>query len=59
MTRSEAKNSSWERFDGLGMPNPPSLTGRAKRSRSVSLGGDLPVMAGISFALIADSKGAK
>ena len=28
---------------------PPSLAGRAKRSRSVSLGGGLPVSAGISL----------
>ena len=35
----EAENSSEECFEGSITPIPPNLTGRAKRSRSASLGG--------------------
>ena len=35
----EAVNSSEECFEGSITPIPPNLTGRAKRSRSASLGG--------------------
>ena len=44
----EARCSEDERVVGLTMPRPPSLTGRARSSRTVSLGGALPVRAGIS-----------
>ena len=36
---------------------PPNLAGRARRSRSMSFGGGLPVKAGISLVLIIVSSG--
>ena len=46
-----ASERSNELFRGHGLltPIPPSLTGRAKRSRSASLGGGRPVRIGMSF----------
>ena len=42
---------------GLEIPRPPNLTGNEKSSRILSLGGPLPVMAGISFFRIHSSRG--
>ena len=39
------------------MPNPPRRVGSANKSRSRSLGGALPVQAGISWHLIVSSRG--
>ena len=50
--------SYWARLlQGLTMPNPPRRAGRANKSRSRSLGGALPVQAGISWDLIVSSRG--
>ena len=43
----EAENCRSHCFAGLSRPKPPDLAGRAKTSLSVSLGGGLPVMAGM------------
>ena len=51
--------SSEECFEGSITPIPPSLTGRAKRSRSASFGGDLPVKVGINFVPMMVSRGAR
>ena len=42
---------------GLEIPRPPNLTGNEKSSWILSLGGPLPVMAGISFFWIHSSRG--
>ena len=44
----EARCSEVERVVGLTMPRLPSLTGKARSSQTVSLGGALLVRAGIS-----------
>ena len=44
----EARSSKDESLVGLTMPRLPNLTGKARISRSVSLGGALPVRAGIN-----------
>ena len=44
----EARSSEDERLVGLTMPRLPSLTGKARISRLVSLGEALPVRAGIN-----------
>ena len=49
MILTEAENSASETFVGLTRAIPPSLAGKAKRSRSASIGGGLPVKAGASF----------
>ena len=54
--RSEAWKA-WEEFvAGLASPKPPSLTGRARRSRSCLEQGARPVMAGIRHWWIAVSR---
>ena len=42
---------------GLANAIPPSLAGRARRLRSMSFGGGLPVSAGINLVLITASRG--
>ena len=53
----EAGYSCVESVEGLAMPRPPSLTGSEKSARSVSLGGALPVRAGMSRVLTHSSRG--
>ena len=55
MTRTEAANSSGALLAGSPIPIPPSLAGRARRSRSSALGGALPVSAGMSFPCMTPS----
>ena len=57
VTDFEAGYSDSESFVGLTRPIPPNLEGRANRLRSRSLGGALPVRAGIRFDLIMSSRG--
>ena len=45
-------------FGGV-IPKPPSLAGRAKRSRRQSDGGSLPVIAEMNLVLIVTSKGVR
>ena len=56
VTDSEAGYSDSGSFVGLIKPIPPSLAGRASRSRSGSFGGALPVRAGIRLNLTMSSR---
>ena len=53
----EARCSEVERVVGLTMPRLPSLTGKARSSRTVSFGGALPVRAGISWEQMQSLRG--
>ena len=44
----EAKNSQSEFLEGIPISSPPSLAGKANSLRTNSLGGGLPVRAGMS-----------
>ena len=44
---------------GFGIPNPPSLHGRARRSCSASVMAFLPVMVGMKLFRIISSRGVK
>ena len=44
-------------LDGMGMPSPPILAGKANRVRSRSPGGGLPVKAGITDEFMVSSRG--
>ena len=55
--RSEEQNSWVARFDGMSIPRPPSLTGKANSERSRALGGGLPVKAGRRVDHMASSSG--
>ena len=46
-------------MEGSAKPRPPSLVGSAKSMRSESLGGDLPVTAGIKVERIVFSRGCR
>ena len=57
MTNFEAEYSDSESFVGLTTPIPPNLERTANRLHSRSLGGALPVRAGMKFDLIMSSRG--
>ena len=59
VVRSEAEYSLSEALVGLEMAMPPSLSGRAKRSRSRSPGGALPVREGRNSVLMRVSRGCR
>ena len=51
---------SWSAcLEGMVIPSPPSLAGRANRAHSKSLGGGLPVSAGMSSVREMSSSGFK
>ena len=55
----EALKSKIACMEGSAKPRPPSLVGSAKSMRSESLGGDLPVTAGIKVERIVFSRGCR
>ena len=57
MTFLEALYSYTWPVDGIRIPSPPSLAGRANSVRSVSFGGGLPVREGIRFLRSTSSSG--
>ena len=57
MILTEAENSASKTIVGLTRAIPPSLAGKAKRSRSASIAGGLPVKAGANFVRMISSSG--
>ena len=55
----EALKSKVACMEGSAKPRPPSLVGSAKSVRSESLGGDLPVTAGMKVERIVFSRGCR
>ena len=53
----EARYMDWLECEGLMIPRPPSLAGRARRARVSSLRGGLPISAGMKVVLMHSSSG--